>query len=198
MDQYLKQKRHDFYMDCAASQKCHAQHISKSGPLFGACWTYKLKHACLTRPFIKEATQKGQSKEHCMLIKPKQNISSQSFLRHPSPASNLFNLYGKIQRKAEMFLRFAQFCNFVFVIRVNISFQCLEISTGLLSFLSHLKNATGLLSFLAKIVLSYWIWGVFSSLSFFNFGQKKSLVYVWDQRSREILLGICWINKSTY
>ena len=43
-------------------------------------FSYKLKHACLIRPFIKEATQKGQSKKHCMLIKPKQNISSQSFL----------------------------------------------------------------------------------------------------------------------
>ena len=30
---------------------------------------YKLKHAYLTRPFIEEATQKGQSKERCMCIK---------------------------------------------------------------------------------------------------------------------------------
>ena len=52
--------------------------------------SYKLKHACLTRPFIKEATQKGQSKEHCMLIKSKQNISSQSFLRHPSTRKQSF------------------------------------------------------------------------------------------------------------
>ena len=43
----------------------------------------------------------------------------------------------------------------VFVLMVNIRFHCLKISTALLSFLSHLKNATGLLSFLAKIVLSY-------------------------------------------
>ena len=61
---------------------------------------------------------------------------------------------------------------------VNIRFQCLKISTALLSFLSHLKNATGSLSFLAKIVLSYWIRGVFFSLSFFNFGKKK--VWVRD------------------
>lgn len=38
MDQYLKQKRHDFYKNCTASQKYHAKHISKSCPLFGACW----------------------------------------------------------------------------------------------------------------------------------------------------------------
>ena len=71
-------------------------------------------------------------------------------------------------------MRFAQFSSFVFVLMVNIRFQCLKISTALLSFLSHLKNATGSLSFLAKIVLSYWILGVFSSLSFFNFGKKKA------------------------
>ena len=40
------------------------------------------KHVCLSIPFIKEATQKGSSKEHCMCIKEKQNTSSQSFLRN--------------------------------------------------------------------------------------------------------------------
>ena len=44
----------------------------------------QIEAAHLTRPFIKEATQKGQIKEYCMLIKPNQNISSQSFLRRPS------------------------------------------------------------------------------------------------------------------
>ena len=43
-----------------------------------------MKHAFLTRPFVKEATQKGQSKEQYMRIKQKQKISSQSFLRNPS------------------------------------------------------------------------------------------------------------------
>ena len=51
---------------------------------------YKLKHACLTRPFIEGATQKGQRKEHCMCIKQKQNISSQSFLRSPSTLKSSF------------------------------------------------------------------------------------------------------------
>ena len=42
--------------------------------------SYFSKHACWTWPFIKKATQKGQSKEHCIMsIKEKQNISSQSF-----------------------------------------------------------------------------------------------------------------------
>ena len=43
---------------------------------------YKLKRGCLTRPFTEGATQKGQSKEHCMCIKQNKNISSQSFLRN--------------------------------------------------------------------------------------------------------------------
>ena len=51
---------------------------------------YKLKHACLTRPFIEGATQKGQRKEHCMCIKQKQNISSQSLLRNPSTPESSF------------------------------------------------------------------------------------------------------------
>ena len=37
------------------------------------------KRVCLSIPFIKEATKKGSRKEHCMRIKEKQNISSQSF-----------------------------------------------------------------------------------------------------------------------
>ena len=49
-----------------------------------------MKHACLTRPFIEEATQKGQRKEHCMCIKQKQNISSQSLLRNPSKPKSSF------------------------------------------------------------------------------------------------------------
>ena len=52
--------------------------------------SYKLKHACLTRPFIEGATQKGQRKEHCMCIKQKQNISSQSLLRNPSTVKSSF------------------------------------------------------------------------------------------------------------
>ena len=43
-------------------------------------YAYKLKHVCLASPFIEEATQKRQCKEHCMCIKQKQNISSHSFL----------------------------------------------------------------------------------------------------------------------
>ena len=42
------------------------------------------KHVRLSIPFIEEATQKGSRKEHCMCIKEKQNISSQSFLRNLS------------------------------------------------------------------------------------------------------------------
>ena len=48
------------------------------------------------------------------------------------------------------------------------------VQIALLNFLNHLKNVTGSLSILTKIVLSYNIRGVFSSLSFFNFGQKKA------------------------
>ena len=53
-------------------------------------WPYKLKHARLTRPFIEGATQKGRRKEHCMCIKQKQNISSQSFLRSPLTLKSSF------------------------------------------------------------------------------------------------------------
>jgi len=48
-----------------------------------------LKHVCLSIPLIKEATQKAQSKEHCMCIKEKQNTSSQSFLRNLICSSTL-------------------------------------------------------------------------------------------------------------
>ena len=58
-------------------------------------YSYKLKHACLTRPFIEGATQKGQRKEHCMCIKQKQNISSQSLLRNPSTHQSSFQLVWK-------------------------------------------------------------------------------------------------------
>ena len=51
--------------------------------IFAQTGAYKLKRANLTRPFIEGATQKGQSKEHCMCTKQKQNISSQSYLRNP-------------------------------------------------------------------------------------------------------------------
>ena len=52
---------------------------------------YKLKHGRLVSPFIKEATQKGQSKEHCMCIKQKQNTSPpQSFLHNPSTLKSSF------------------------------------------------------------------------------------------------------------
>ena len=44
---------------------------------------YKLKHVCLSITFIEEATKKRLSKEHCMCIKQKQNISSQSFFAQP-------------------------------------------------------------------------------------------------------------------
>ena len=52
--------------------------------------SYKLKQASLTRPFIEGATQKGQRKEHCMCIKQKQNISSQSLLHNPSMLKSFF------------------------------------------------------------------------------------------------------------
>ena len=111
--------------------------------------------------------------------------------------SEIMRKLGKIQRKSELFLRFAQVYTFLLVLVVNFRFQCLKISTGSLSFWGHLKNATGSLSFLAKIVLSYWIRGVFSSLSFFNFGQKKSLNYRKPksnvQMSNEIPSLIIWI-----
>ena len=40
--------------------------------------------------FLEGATQKRQSKEHCMCIKQKQNISSQSLLRNPSTPKSSF------------------------------------------------------------------------------------------------------------
>ena len=41
--------------------------------------------ACfIVQPFYKRSAQKGQSKQHCVCIKEKQNNSSQSFLRNPS------------------------------------------------------------------------------------------------------------------
>ena len=53
-------------------------------------YSYKLKHRRLVATFIEEATQKRQSKEHCMCIKQKQNISSQSFLHNPSTLKSSF------------------------------------------------------------------------------------------------------------
>ena len=44
-----------------------------------ASWSQVLKHVCLRFLFMKEATPERQRKEHCMSIKEKQNISSQSF-----------------------------------------------------------------------------------------------------------------------
>ena len=38
----------------------------------------------IVQPFYKRSAQKGQSKQHCVCIKEKQNNSSQSFLRNPS------------------------------------------------------------------------------------------------------------------
>ena len=44
-----------------------------------------MRIACfIVQPFYKISAQKGQSKQHCMCIKEKQNNSSQSFLRNPS------------------------------------------------------------------------------------------------------------------
>ena len=57
---------------------------------------YKLKQASLTRPFIEGATQKGQRKEHCLCIKQKQNISSQSLLRNPSTPKSSFQFVWNI------------------------------------------------------------------------------------------------------
>ena len=54
-------------------------HSSKSRETRGSSSSQVSKHVCLSIPFIKEATQKGSSKEHCTCIKEKQNISSQSF-----------------------------------------------------------------------------------------------------------------------
>jgi len=54
---------------------------------------YKLKHVCLIWPFIKQATQKGQSKEHCVCIKQKQNIYRKAFCASHRLLGNLLNLY---------------------------------------------------------------------------------------------------------
>ena len=44
-----------------------------------------MSSACfIVQPFYKISAQKGQSKQHCVCIKEKQNNSSQSFLRNPS------------------------------------------------------------------------------------------------------------------
>ena len=40
-----------------------------------------MRIACfIVQPFYKRSAQKGQSKQHCMCTKEKQNISSQSFI----------------------------------------------------------------------------------------------------------------------
>ena len=64
--------------------------------LFKKTFPQVSKHVCLSVPFIEEATPKGSRKEHCMCIKEKQNISSQSFLRNLTSA--IFHKYhiGKI------------------------------------------------------------------------------------------------------
>ena len=54
-----------------------------------AHWRHKrfshMSSACfIVQPFYKRSAQKGQSKQHCVCIKEKQNNSSQSFLRNPS------------------------------------------------------------------------------------------------------------------
>ena len=44
-----------------------------------------MSSACfIVQPFYKRSAQKGQSKQHFVCIKEKQNNSSQSFLRNPS------------------------------------------------------------------------------------------------------------------
>ena len=48
-------------------------------------WPTHMSSACfIVQPFYKRSAQKGQSKQHCVCIKEKQNNSSQSFLRNPS------------------------------------------------------------------------------------------------------------------
>ena len=74
-----------FWFGSKAAPQC-----LKTEPVLSQAPSYKLKHACLTRPFIEGATQKGQRKEHCMCIKQKQNISSQSLLRNPSTLKSSF------------------------------------------------------------------------------------------------------------
>ena len=58
-----------------------------------------MKQVCLIWPFTKQATQKGQSKEHCVCIKQKQNISSQSFLRN---LSLFYKPYWKVWRQLKL------------------------------------------------------------------------------------------------
>ena len=81
---------------------------------------YKLKHVCLTWPFIKQATQKGQSKERCMCIKQKQTISSHSFLRIPSTLRKPFefvwdstcqNIWQRVQRVLVQCIKLPKFPN---------------------------------------------------------------------------------------
>ena len=73
-------KKHRKTVDWA---KLFDQKSSIFNTIFAQTGAYKLKRANLTRPFIEGATQKGQSKGHCMCIKQKQNISLQSYLRNP-------------------------------------------------------------------------------------------------------------------
>ena len=51
--------------------------------------------ACLLKHhFYRGSHSKMASKEHCMCIKQKQNISSQSFLRSPSTLKSSFQFFG--------------------------------------------------------------------------------------------------------
>ena len=47
-------------------------------------WAHMSSACFIVQPFYKRSAQKGQSKQHCVCIKEKQNNSSQSFLRNPS------------------------------------------------------------------------------------------------------------------
>ena len=60
-----------------------------------------MSSACfIVQPFYKRSAQKGQSKQHCVCIKEKQNNSSQSFLRNPStlklPLAHVCALHSKV------------------------------------------------------------------------------------------------------
>ena len=49
------------------------------------------KHVCLSIPFIKKATQKGSSKEHCMCIKENKTFHRKAFSATLQASTDLFD-----------------------------------------------------------------------------------------------------------